>query len=85
MKTVTNLINLLVFAVAAFFIVIGLASLDNSITVAASAAMGSVLLVFIILTTVGRIERLLETQNDLLEEQNKVLKYMAKQRGDETK
>lgn len=85
MKTVIRLINLLVFAVAAFYIIIGLTSFDNSITVAAAAAMGSALLVFIILTTVGRIERLLETQNNLLEEQNKVLKYMAKRQDAEPK
>ena len=81
MKTLTGMITGLVMALAllggAFFIVIGLLGLDNSITVAASAAMGSALFVFVILLLVARG---FDGLNKRLDEQNKALRYMAKRK-----
>ncbi len=78
MQTITKLVSGLIMGAAflggVFFVFIGLMSLDNSISIAAGAAMGSAMFVFVILLMVARG---FDGLNQRLDEQNKALRYMA--------
>ncbi len=81
MRGISAFIGALLLLGAIFFIYLALSSLDNSITVAAGAAMGSALLVGVVLLAVSQgfadLKGRQDRTNDLLEQQNEYLAYLA--------
>lgn len=79
-KLVLGLVMVAAFLGGLFFVFIGLMSLDNSISIAAGAAMGSALFVLVILLMVARG---FDGLNKRLDEQNKALRFMARRKDGE--
>lgn len=83
------LVILVLIFVGAFFLYLGLRGMDNSLTVAAGAAMGSALFVgaILIITVLGfeALKSRLTEQTKLLKQQNAYLRYLAESMREERK
>jgi uncharacterized BrkB/YihY/UPF0761 family membrane protein len=80
---IIGLLAVVAFLAGAFFVYIGVSSLDNSLSIAAGAAMGSAFFMLVVLYGISRIVTLQEAQLEALDEQTKLLKYIANQQRKE--